>query len=47
MLIEYYLASRLGEVWLRLHPALKARIGQASTRARAQAGRRVREQRVR
>jgi hypothetical protein len=27
MLVEYYLASRLGRVWLRLHPGLKVRIG--------------------
>ena len=27
MLIDYYLASRLGRLWLRLHPALNASIG--------------------
>lgn len=27
MLVEYYLASRLGQLWLRLRPGLRARIG--------------------
>jgi hypothetical protein len=29
MLVEFYLAARLGWVWLRLHPALKQRLGDA------------------
>ena len=27
MLVEFYLAAHLGRVWLRLHPALKQRLG--------------------
>ena len=27
MLVEFYLAARLGRVWLRLHPGLKQRLG--------------------
>jgi hypothetical protein len=27
MLIDYYIAGRLGQLWLGMHPALKARIG--------------------
>ena len=29
MLVEFYVAARLGRVWLRLHPALKQRLGDA------------------
>jgi hypothetical protein len=27
MLVEFYLAAQLGRIWLRLHPALKQRLG--------------------
>jgi len=27
MLVEFYLAAQLGRIWLRLHPALKQRVG--------------------